>query len=566
MEYEFDRNEQDNLSIYCNPKELFSGFDKWSKNDDDFGVEIEFSYTDDQEQPSKAQLIAYEYLFENKKLIFENLLKTINKEKEIWAAVFSTYNEATKSGFPNCKEPQELQEYFTIDEIHIKDDEHNGCSYIGLLGWCNWDDEHGFGAIMYKDSVKDAGWRPTGRGSFDESKDNSDVIATFGLESLEQRKRRLKKLSESIHVEDASAYLELFQWLIDLQVVYGYRYTEPDLNHKEIVALLLEITSLSFTSKKISRLPDSFVLLKNLEGITLWNNNFTEVPSVLGKLPKLKSVSLSNNAISEIHPDFEFQCLLKSLDLSKNKLKNVDHLIQNQSELRSLSLIRNQIESIADVFEGLESLKDLRLNSNQLESLPESIGKLPKLRMLLVNDNKLSTLPDSIAQLSQLEYVHFESNEFHKFPKALGNLTSLKTINASGNKIDTLPPYILNLPELRELNISKNNFTTLPKELNEVKLPLSLRVWGNPFPIAEIKEIIEWINPKIRTDLHETLLDLQRKERDAKKAKEEAKVEKNKTVVRETEKTSTNYGRFIFVIVILTLLALAIVIMITSIK
>lgn len=522
MKYEFERNEDDNLALWFNPKNFFAGFEKWSENDETYGLEIEFGQTEDQENPTESQLNAFNYLLENQKSIFENMLTYMDKDKEVWIDVFYLHNGEYESGFPNCKNPRDLHKYFSFDKIRIDKEGEDNLSYIALMGGCEWDMEHGFGAVLHKEKVKEIGSWDTGYSGLSVSlKDKEFSLAKhFGLKPLEEIRARIKKASENIQVKDASLYLDLFQWLIDQKVVYGYRCTEPDLNDKEIVAFILDTTYLDFTSKELEELPESFFLLENISGLTLRDNKFTTFPAVLGQLPKLKRIGLSNNSISAVSANFKFQSLIESLDLSRNKLTNIDLLIENQKELKSLYLDSNNIESFSEAFKTLVSLNDLRMRSNNIEVIPEFIGNLTKLDTLLLDENNLSTFPETLANLNQLRSLWFSENRFTELPEVISKLKSLDTLNANDNEIEILPDWIATLPKLRDVNIRDNKLTSLPKTLNDVKTPFYLYVSGNPITLEELEEIERWINPEIGTDMSYTLNSLrwERKEKEEEKA------------------------------------------------
>ncbi len=522
MEYEFERNEEDNLAIWFNPKNFFTGFEEWSQEDDVYGLEIEFDWTDDEDMPTESQLSAFKFLLENTKSIFESLLTYMNKDKEVWVDIFYLHDGEYESGFPNCKTHHELHKYFSINKISIKKGEEENISHIGLTGGCEWDTEHGFGAILHKQKVKEVGSWDTGYSSLSASLVDKEfsMAESFGLEPLEKRRKRIKKESEKIHIDDATAYLDLFQWLIDQKVIYGYRCTEPDLNDKEIVALILDTTYLDFTSKNLMELPESFSLLENLTGLTLRHNKFTTFPVVLAKLPKIKNIGISYNSITEIPADFSFQNPIKSLDLSGNQLKNIDPLITHQKQLHSLDAANNQLTSISEAYAGLTSLNDLRLASNNISSVHECIGDLIALKTLLMRENKIVALPETFTKLSNLTYLKLSDNQLTELPKPISQLKSLEHLDVSNNRMKELPEWIVDLPQLEELDLSQNKLSSLPKKINEVQTSLDISIWGNAFTRQELEGILTWIDPEIGSCVEHALEDLEKVEAKLKRESE----------------------------------------------
>ena len=83
------------------------------------------------------------------------------------------------------------------------------------------------------------------------------MYGTFG-----KRKERLVNLGKSIQVKNATAYEEVFNWLVKHKMIYGYRNSPVDITIKEKIILINEIEELLFWGNEIKFVPDAIYLLE----------------------------------------------------------------------------------------------------------------------------------------------------------------------------------------------------------------------------------------------------------------------------------------------------------------
>ena len=85
----------------------------------------------------------------NQKAICESIVNQIWLD---WPELNEKYEFQDWEDFP-IKIKSDLINYIRIDEVFIKPCHKNGISYVGLLGDCYWDEEHGIGFVFHRNRV-----------------------------------------------------------------------------------------------------------------------------------------------------------------------------------------------------------------------------------------------------------------------------------------------------------------------------------------------------------------------------------------------------------------------------
>ena len=75
-------------------------------------------------------------------------------------------------GMPEVKSIDDYCEIMGAQTVRLQDIEKDGFAYYGIGFWCDWDEEHGLGIMMYKDRIVDIGGGDT---SFLEWKAEKDL-------------------------------------------------------------------------------------------------------------------------------------------------------------------------------------------------------------------------------------------------------------------------------------------------------------------------------------------------------------------------------------------------------
>lgn len=266
-----------------------------------------------------------------------------------------------------------------------------------------------------------------------------------------------------------------------------------------------------------TRIPDSFLKLKQLKGIKLPGFKEFHFPEDLTSLDNLETVVMLTEQYENINREFnklsslpnlkklsfnfpvftnrnakafsKFQELeelyLRNLKMDSlqhlidafpenNQIKVLDLSISNESFIENYSSLKNlEILEIRSRFNfpldnslyDLRNLKKLKINTKKLECLDESLGNLKDLEELNLQYNSLKKLPKSIGKLSKLKVLNLRNNQLTRLPEELENLSALKTFEVSENQLRFLHEGIGNLIDLENLYAGKNQLENIPERL-----------------------------------------------------------------------------------------------------
>lgn len=173
----------------------------------------------------------------------------------------------------------------------------------------------------------------------------------------------------------------------------------------------------------ITRLPNYFDKLKNLEYLNLSGNKFETIPIALGDLENLIEINFDHNKLIEIN--------------------NIGLL----NSLERISLNANYINKFPNNIQGLKNLKKINLSNNKLSEFPVELCKLVSIKSINISNNKIDFVPSDIKKLKNLEYLNLSKTNLKKFPSELKGLSKLKELHLSGNNFklpsnyDPFTPY-----------------------------------------------------------------------------------------------------------------------------
>jgi Leucine-rich repeat (LRR) protein len=225
---------------------------------------------------------------------------------------------------------------------------------------------------------------------------------------------------------------------------------------------------------RLTDLPDSMVLLKNLKRLNLVNNNFSEIPSVVYKITSL--VELSAGGIS-VSGEIKNLVNLKKLDLSTGRIKELP---------KEIGLLNNLVE--------------LNLDGNILEDLPFEIAQLNNLRKLNLGSNHFKYIPECVKQLTMLKEIGLNGLKNVDFNDTINSLCALKNlelIDLGFNKLTKFPQWILCCSALKTLYLIDISFTTFPQDIAKLKRLEFIMVvnYDSHIPIKEkrkVQHLIPW--------------------------------------------------------------------------
>ena len=138
-------------------------------------------------EPTEAQIAAVKYLLENQSRIIERVLDASLR----WARYFMENNEDWFDEDEAIESVSQLRDNMGALEILVSPQAVDGFAWIGFSTDCEWDEEHGLGIAVWKDTVIDVGHADvafsTPYGGFDE---------ILPIEEKETRENVLSSLEE----------------------------------------------------------------------------------------------------------------------------------------------------------------------------------------------------------------------------------------------------------------------------------------------------------------------------------------------------------------------------------
>jgi|GEM_PF-4917376 len=185
-----------------------------------------------------------------------------------------------------------------------------------------------------------------------------------------------------------------FLHLIDLEL------TNEDLSVLilEIEIVLPKLKELNLDENNLNALPDNITKLKNLEVLSLYNNDLGTVSEAPVFLPDIAELNLGSNRF-DVLPNIVFQLKnTKKLNISDNNLRTISDKIGQLKQLTHLDLSGNLLRNLPKTFVDLIKLRDLKLRKNLIEFFPSPIYSLPILRLLDLSQNKLRGFPDEFVK------------------------------------------------------------------------------------------------------------------------------------------------------------------------
>lgn len=106
-------------------------------------------------------LKGYGYVVKHQTKILDAILNELLKQYPKMQAQYGYDEEEKVECMPDVSHIQDLSALLSPSTIFILEVSKGGFPYIGCLFSCKWDEEHAFGAMMYKDRVVEIGGADT---------------------------------------------------------------------------------------------------------------------------------------------------------------------------------------------------------------------------------------------------------------------------------------------------------------------------------------------------------------------------------------------------------------------
>ena len=275
------------------------------------------------------------------------------------------------------------------------------------------------------------------------------------------------------------------------------------------IATLTNLQSLNLSNNKISQDFSNLSTLLSLKDLNLSGNELTKIPIELSTLTLLNSLDVSNNIFAPNYATVLSNLKnLEWLSLANNQIENFPSELSQLKSLIHLNLSDNKLSSGVGNLVDLKELEQIYLDKNLISgAFPSILLQLKKLQMLSLTANQLSgEIPENIPALTFLENNNFTKADIKNFmlkEKILADFTyspqrydDVKTVSAilgnsvslpqslSGNDYQftwfknldqktnsTTESYFINKVEesdYTEYTCEAYTFEELPKELLEI--------------------------------------------------------------------------------------------------
>ena len=187
-----------------------------------------------------------------------------------------------------------------------------------------------------------------------------------------------------------------------LRIDKGYQISEADKQ------MLSSVKSLEWGTYKITKLPNSMGVLKNLSELRIRSKELSDI-SALRNLASLSTLELSNTGVSDISV-LRNLTSLSTLELSNTGVSDIS-VLRNLTSLSTLNLSNTQVNDIS-ALSGLKSLHTLDLSGIKIKDL-SALSGLCALKRLNIQNSKTTSIPKCLLDFNlnfiteQKEYVYY---------------------------------------------------------------------------------------------------------------------------------------------------------------
>lgn len=177
------------------------------------------------------------------------------------------------------------------------------------------------------------------------------------------------------------------------------------------------------------------------QGEAVLNNKaktFTSLENALKNPEIVTRIDLSNQEVQLTDAVLKQFKNIEFLSLKNDNLEEVPHGIVYLKKLKVLDLSGNDITELPRFMKKLKNLEEVYLNDETNLDVDQSIGiltKLPKLKSLHLEGDHLTTIPKSIAKLTFLESLYLTNNDIKELPRNIELPKNLKLIDLKMNEI-----------------------------------------------------------------------------------------------------------------------------------
>ena len=192
-----------------------------------------------------------------------------------------------------------------------------------------------------------------------------------------------------------------------LRIDKGYQISEADKQ------MLSSVKSLEWGTYKITKLPNSMGVLKNLSELRIRSKELSDI-SALRNLASLSTLELSNTGVSDISA-LRNLASLSTLELSNTGVSDIS-VLRNLTSLSTLELSNTGVSDIS-VLRNLTSLSTLNLSNTQVNDI-SALSGLKSLHTLDLSGIKIKDL-SALSGLCALKRLNIQNSKTTSIPKCL---------------------------------------------------------------------------------------------------------------------------------------------------
>lgn len=225
------------------------------------------------------------------------------------------------------------------------------------------------------------------------------------------------------------------------------------------------LSAIDISYNRISQLGPNFIASMGKVAQLIANNNeIIEIANCWPQKPALSRLVLDFNLISKLPESFIHITNLDYLSITNNQLTEFPAL--QCTHLRTFNLSFNQLTSIPDCFENCSFLADFNVSFNKLTELPTSLNSCRKIADFNISGNKFRVFPKCVYSYSQLRSLSCSNNELSSLPSALGSLFFLQSFDASNNHLKSLPSFFNLFTALKVFSMAHNIISEIPPDFD----------------------------------------------------------------------------------------------------
>jgi hypothetical protein len=106
---------------------------------------------------ANEHVAAYNYAIHNQISIRDSIIESLMRNYREMQNQYGYGEDEAEEFMPDVKNKEEFKDLIGLSRIHIMNVFKNGIAYTGYEFTCSWDEEHGFGVMMYQSDVVEMG-------------------------------------------------------------------------------------------------------------------------------------------------------------------------------------------------------------------------------------------------------------------------------------------------------------------------------------------------------------------------------------------------------------------------